>query len=122
MLRKLENQYVYLLSCVNLDGYNLPKKQSDMTRKEVVIALQNITKRELQTDVLTQKDLTSWLSGLPASINIDYSFVDIEARLLSFGFKKVNDKHINNWFGVMSYRLLQMFEALSNKKSWFYDK
>ena len=122
MLRKLENQYVYLLSSINLDGYNLPKPQENMTKREIISALQDIAKKELQKNVLTQKDLTSWLSGLPSSICIDFGFVDIEKRLIEFRIKKVDDKKINNWFGFCAFRLLQMFNALDNKKSWFYDK
>lgn len=121
MLRKLEKQYIYLLNCINFDGYNLPKSQNDMTKRELIIELKDIAKKEIQTDFLTQKSIENWLSGLPSSICIDFSFVDIEKKLIEFGIKKVNDKHINNWFNVMAYRLLQMFDALSHKKSWFYD-
>ncbi len=128
MLRKLEKQYLYLLSCINLDGYcvNLDGSectdncQENMDKRELISSLRDIAKKEIQTDFLTQKSIENWLRGLPSSVNIDFSFIDIEARLLSFGVEPT-DKNVNNYWCVMSYRLLQMFNSLENKTSWFYD-
>lgn len=121
MLRKLENQYLYLLSCINLDGYNLPKSQSDMTKKELISCLKEIAKKEIQTNVLTQKTIENWLRGL-SCCNIEFWDYKISDLLVSWNIKPTQ-KNIENYWNVMSYRLLQMFNALdNNKKSWFYDK
>lgn len=116
--------YAYLINCIDLSIYELEKTSPFKTLQE----LKEIVKKEMQVNLLTQDVLKNYLQGLPSSINIAFEYSEITQKLQDWNFinsktsqSKV-DKLVSNWFGVMGYRLLQLFELKENHKFFEYLK
>ena len=110
--------YAYLINCVDLSGYGIIT--SNVTPHKTLQSLKEIIKKEMQC--LTQDVLKNYLSGLPSSIGIVFEYSEITQKLTDFGIitsqtpQSKIDKFVNNWFGVMGYRLYQLLELPENHK------
>jgi len=68
-----------------------------------------------------QDRITQWLRGVPSVINISVDYDDIANWLIVWGVlpenytEKQYYKHVNNWFSVIAYRLLQLDSKLNKK-------
>jgi hypothetical protein len=116
--------YAYLLNAIDLSIYGVEKTTPFNTLK----SLKEIIKKEMQVNLVSQAVLKNYLQGLPSSISIAFEYSEITQKLQDFGIinsktpQSKIDKIVNNWFGVISFRLLQLFELKENHKFFEYLK
>jgi hypothetical protein len=66
-----------------------------------------------------QDRIAQWLRGMPSVINISVDYDEIANWLIVWGVipenytEKQYYKHVNNWFSVIAYRLLQLNSKLN---------
>lgn len=105
----------YLIEHIDADGYG----ENPTTPEEKVKWLKKTFLSEYGWAVKqmgTQKALKEWLQGVPSAINLPIYYSDIIPIMENLGQLKKNaseketDKFLENFYNVIAFRLMQLFE------------